>query len=192
MLRYLITALLPLCFVLLSVGYRQMAGPYSTQSINPEYIYFISGLSMGNGIPDVAHVDNPGTPLQVLAALVFRLFWLVADTQLPFTDFVLLNSDACLGNLNFCLSLLLGLALWVGGWVALKITRKVPVALLLQSMPMVPGLWFAICGRVTPELLFPLPAMWISLFILKNTTIQRTGLHHSAWLWFRLWACPYS
>jgi hypothetical protein len=70
MIRYCITALLPLCFILLSVGFRQMAGPYSGRSIDPEYIYFVSGLSMGNGIPDVAHIDNPGTPLQLIGAAV--------------------------------------------------------------------------------------------------------------------------
>ena len=72
----LILGILPLAFLLCGFIFREMASPYAQRSIDPEYIYFISALSMGSGIPDVAHIDNPGTPLQVLGAIVFRVVWL--------------------------------------------------------------------------------------------------------------------
>lgn len=160
-------AITPLLFVAMSSWFREMAGPYSRRSIDPEYIYFISSLSMANGIPDVQHVDNPGTPLQVLGAIAFRLIHLVRHNDTPFTEDVLTHSDLYLAGVSHMLAILLTLALFGTGWKAFRITSSLPLALLLQTAPLIPGIWFTICGRVTPELLFPLPALALTLLMLS-------------------------
>jgi hypothetical protein len=111
----LILGILPLAFLLCGFIFREMASPYSQRSIDPEYIYFISALSMGSGIPDVAHIDNPGTPLQVLGAIVFRVVWLFEASGKPFAESVLTQSDDYLTWLNISLSLLLFIGLYWAG-----------------------------------------------------------------------------
>lgn len=162
----LILGILPLAFVLCGFIFREMASPYAQRSIDPEYIYFISALSMGTGIPDVAHIDNPGTPLQVLGAIVFRVVWLFEADAKPFAEEVLTNGDYYLSWLNTCLSFLLFIGLYWAGRKIYRLTYSVPTALLIQTAPLIPGIWFSIAGRVTPELLFPLPALLLIVLIL--------------------------
>lgn len=169
----LILGIIPLAFLLCGFIFREIASPYAQRSIDPEYIYFISALSMGSGIPDVAHIDNPGTPLQVLGAIVFRGVWLFEANGKPFAESVLTQSDSYLSWLNISLSLILFIGLYWAGRKTYLLTQSISTALLIQTAPLIPGIWFSIAGRVTPELLFPLPALLLSILILTPRDAEK-------------------
>ena len=110
---------------------------YWTENQDPDYPYLLNGLGLLQGIVP-KHVDHPGTPLQMWIAIVVwighgvRHFMgaegLVKD--------VLTHTEDYLRLINFSLLGLTVLALWGVGATALKLSRSIPVALLLQLTPL--------------------------------------------------------
>ena len=64
-----ILAVIPVVYVLAGFYFNQLIGIFSLRNMDPEYIYFLSGLGIANGHFHIGHFDNPGTPLQVLIGL---------------------------------------------------------------------------------------------------------------------------
>ena len=71
--KLLLLLIAPFAYFFLGSYIHQVIGLYSLRSADPEYIYFISGLSIADGKFMLGHIDNPGTPLQYLTALVFSV-----------------------------------------------------------------------------------------------------------------------
>ena len=67
--------LIPLFYLAAGLYFRLILDDPSLRSVDPDYVYFCTGLNMAEGHFKVAHIDHPGTPLQVITALVFRLVW---------------------------------------------------------------------------------------------------------------------
>ncbi len=165
--KKLLFLIIPSLYILLGSYIHQMIGLYSLRSADPEYIYFISGLSVACGKLELGHIDNPGTPLQYLAALTFRLVYLLRSHQIPFIEDVLANSDMYLRVLNPILTAVVAAFMYFAGKAATKITGKIAYGITLQTAPFFTAIIFGNIGRITPENLLPLPAMLLSLLLLK-------------------------
>ncbi len=157
-------------FFYLAVGFyfRQVLGNPSLRSMDPDFVYFMSGLTLSDGSLKVGHIDHPGTPLQLLIALIFKITYLFRGDAHNYIEDVFLHPDLYLSIVNLVItSLTAGLLLYAGHMIY-KTTRSVFYALLFQTAPFLPMIWYDLIGRVTPELLLPFPVILLTLLVVKN------------------------
>ena len=163
--KYLLL-LVPLAYMFLGNYLHQLIGLYSLRSADPEFIYYISGLSLANGKFMLGHIDNPGTPLQYLAALVFKAVYALRSHQVPFNNDVLANPDMYLHILNLVLTTVVAVFVYYSGKVFFKISNHLTYSVLLQLTPLFTSIIFLNIGRIVPENLMPLPVMLLSLLLI--------------------------
>jgi hypothetical protein len=87
-----LSLILPVTFLITGFYVLRLFGPLSLRHGDPDFIYLLSGLSMGNLHLNVGHVDNPGTPLQIIVAVVTRIVHLFAG-QGSYSEDVLKRPD---------------------------------------------------------------------------------------------------
>lgn len=159
---------LPFFYFVIAAFFRILMSNPSLRSVDPEYIYFMSGLGIAEGHFKIGHIDNPGTPLQYLIALVFRITYLFRPgNALPFIDDVLSNPDLYMATVNIVISGSTVFAMYLTGKYILKKTGSVLYSLLIQTLPLLPVIWYDLIGRITPELLFAFPLFAVSALSVK-------------------------
>lgn len=159
--------IIPLLYFIVGTYFRNLLGNLSLRSCDPEYIYFMSGLTLSDGDLKLGHIDNPGTPLQVFVALVFKLTYFFRSTPTPYIKDVLLNSDLYLSVVSlFIVNATTFLLLFAGNKVH-KSTNSVFYALLVQTVPFLPVIWYDLIGRVAPELMMPFPIVLLIVLIIS-------------------------
>ncbi len=158
---------LPFLYLIAGLYFRFLLGNLSLRSIDPDYVYFISGLQISEGFFKVGHIDHPGTPLQLFIALVFRTVYLFRNHQVPFIEDVFSNSDLYLAVVNVAITSLTAILLYYAGRKVLQYTHSFLYAILIQTAPFMPVIWFDLIGRITPELMLPFPIILLSLAIIK-------------------------
>ena len=165
--RIALLFILPLLYIIAAAYFRTLLGNLSLRSSDPEYIYFMSGLNLSEGTLKLAHIDNPGTPLQMLVALVFRLTWLFRGLPKPYVEDVFLYPDLYLSVTSLFIAALTAGLLWYAGKKTLQYTNSVLYALLVQTAPFLPVIWYDLIGRVAPELMMPFPLVLLTVLLIK-------------------------
>lgn len=163
----LILILIPTLYLILGFYFNDIIGLFSLRNVDPEYIYLTNGLYMSLGHLNVPHIDNPGTPLQVLVAIVCKLVYLFRSHEIPYIEDVLANSDLYLNMVNHVVISLVSVMLFVTGMIITRITSFTLYGLLAQTAPFFSSLTYDIVGRLTPELLLPIPVLLLMIIILK-------------------------
>ena len=166
--KWFLLLIVPLSYFFLGSYIHQIIGIYSLRSVDPEYIYFMSGLSIANGKLMLGHIDNPGTPLQYLTALVFRAVYLFRSHQISFNEDVFSNADMYLRVLNIVLTAVVSIFVFYAGKLTYKITHSISFSILLQFSPFFTTIIFGNIGRISPENLLPIPVMLLSILLLKT------------------------
>ena len=156
----------PLLYFIVGSYFRSLLGNLSLRSCDPEYIYFMSGLTVADGVIKVGHIDNPGTPLQLLVALVFRIVYFIRSTPTPFLDDVLTHPDLYIGVVSLSLTALSTLLLLFAGYKVYKYTKNIVYAILIQTSIFLPIIWYDLVGRVAPELMMPFPVIIMGVLII--------------------------
>lgn len=165
--------LIPLFYLAAGLYFRLILDDPSLRSVDPDYVYFCTGLNMAEGHFKVAHIDHPGTPLQVITALVFRLVWWFRGEGGGFTGDVLQNPDLYLKMVNLAINLILfGALLWAGKAVYRK-TRSVAMAMVIQTIPLLPFILYEIIGRISPEQILALPIIALTVFLIAKSQAGR-------------------
>jgi len=159
--------LFPVIYFLTGEYFRNLLGFLSLRHSDPDYIYFMSGLTISDGVLKVGHIDNPGTPLQVLMAMVFRVTYYIRSVRTPYLDDVLLNPDLYLSVANSVITCLTTFLLFFAGKKVLQFSGSVFYALVIQTSLFLPIIWYEFIGRITPELMMSFPVIMMSLLILK-------------------------
>jgi len=165
--QQLLLFLLPVLYFIAAAYFRNLLGNLSLRSSDPEYIYFMSGLTLSEGTLKLAHIDNPGTPLQILVALVFRITWFFRGLPKPYVEDVFLNPDLYLSVASLFIAGLTAALLFYAGKKTFQCTKSVFYALLVQTAPFLPVIWYDLVGRVAPELMMPFPLMLHTVLIIK-------------------------
>lgn len=159
--------IIPLLYFIAAGYFRNLLGNLSLRSCDPEYIYFMSGLTLSDGNLKLGHIDNPGTPLQVLVALVFRITNLFRSTSLPYVEDILLHPDLYLSVASIFIAAVTTVLLLFAGLKVYKTTRSVFYAMLVQTAPFLPVIWYDLVGRVAPELVMPFPVVLLTVLIVS-------------------------
>jgi hypothetical protein len=142
-------------------------GPYWLGSnLDPDYVYLLNGLNILRGhVP--AHVDHPGTPLQVFVALVIQItHWFAGKGDV--VDDVVRRPELYLFAVNGLLLVTLAGALVAAGLAALRTTGSLVAGLAVQLLP---GLDPVIVGHVIcvkPEPLLAALAALVAALVLKR------------------------
>jgi hypothetical protein len=167
--------ILPLFYFAVAAYFRMLMSNPSLRSVDPEYIYFISGLGIAEGHLKIGHIDNPGTPLQYLIAIVFRVIYLFRPgNAAPFTEDVLSNPDLYMATVNVVITGLTVFAMYLTGKYIYRKSGSVLYAVLVQTLPLLPVIWYDLIGRITPELLFPFPLFALSALLVKYLFQEET------------------
>jgi hypothetical protein len=157
---------IPLFYLFTSLYFRLILGNLSLRSTDPDYVYFMTGLNISEGILKVIHIDHPGTPLQYLVALIFKLTYWLRGHSTPYYEDVLSHPDLYLSIVNVSANLILAIALFASGMFVFRKTGSVIYAMLIQNIPLISVIWYELIGRVTPELIIPLPMFALTILFI--------------------------
>lgn len=149
--RSTVLYLLPLLVVAWTLFLRAYAGPFYLSSIDPEYIYLISGLNCATlDFRMIGHIDHPGTPFQLLTGLFFHLIHLFHGSQDLRTD-VISDPEHYLVLSNLMLAILTFVLLLFLGKLAYRHTSSILGALVLQAAPFYTLVNAGILARYSPD-----------------------------------------
>ncbi len=138
---------------------------------DPVYTYLFNALTLLDGNPP-DHTDHPGTPLQVLAAIVVYIHWLVVGAGSDVICAVLENHETYIYSVSVTLLAINVLADIYVGKKVFNASGSVVAAMLFQSTPLV---FRAVAVRIvyfSPEALLiaaslVLIALFAPVFLLK-------------------------
>jgi hypothetical protein len=154
-------ALLPLLVAILSLLFIKDLGPYFLHCFDPAYNYLLNGLNLALGEMEIGHTDHPGTPLQLISALVIRLTFIFMDDK-HLMDSVLTYPETYLFNISLFLLILHVIALYILGLFVYKHSNSILVAVFLQlGLPVSLQAFFNVPRVQTESLL----GVWCTLFI---------------------------
>jgi len=176
--KKIVFLLIPLLYLSIGIYIQQLTGLYSLRSIDPEYIYYISGLSVANGHLQLGHIDNPGTPLQYFLALVFRVIYLLRNHHVPFIEDTLAHPDFYLSVAHLFFVALMGGFIYFAGTQAYKKTKSITTSILVQTIPFYTVTFYGNLGRITPENVIPIPIILMAILLLAET---KKELGRSSW-----------
>jgi hypothetical protein len=128
----------------------------------------MTGLNIAEGHFKVSHIDHPGTPLQYLVALVFRIMYWLRGTSFSFTEDVLKNPDLYLSMVNVVVNLLISVLLFIAGRYVTKRTGSVLYGMLVQTVPLISVILYEIIGRISPEQIICLPVLALTAFLIGH------------------------
>jgi len=143
-----INAVIPLVFILTGIGFFHTLGAYYLRAIDPEYAYLFNGLTMARFRFELGHIDHPGTPLQIIIALVIWIVQLFNNHQ-SMVDNVISNPEFYLKITFYIVLSINAIALFYLGKTATIIQGKLS-GLLLQIMPFTSIIFIAYLERVRP------------------------------------------
>jgi len=158
---------IPVLYFIIGAYFRYILGDLSIRSLDPDYVYFITGLEISNGHFNVTHIDHPGTPLQLLMGLVYRITYLFRPGNNSFLEDVFANPDLYMAVSNMAITGITTALLFYAGIKTFKKTKSVGYGLLIQCTPFLPVIWFDIIGRIYPELMLPIPILLLELLLVE-------------------------
>src|SRR5660397_3345 len=157
----------PFLYLIAGVYFRHLLGILSLRSVDPDYVYFISGLHISEGYFKVGHIDHPGTPLQILIAIMFRIIYLFRGNTAVYIEDVFLHPDLYLSITSLVITILTAGLLLYAGKKIFQSTKSIFYAILIQTAPFLPVIWYDLIGRITPELMMPFPVILLTVAIIK-------------------------
>jgi hypothetical protein len=164
----------PIFYLFIGVYFNALIGDLSLISVDPDYVYFLSGVSISEGYFKVGHIDHPGSPLQYLIAIILRVTYLFRkDSGTPYLEDILGNSDLYISVVNIVLTVIVSISIFIAGLYVFRKTKSFLYSLLIQSIPFVPFIWYQIIGRVVPELLLPIPVLALSSFLIGHLSDKK-------------------
>jgi len=163
----LLLILVPVLYLVAGIYFRLLLGNLSLRSVDPDYVYFMSGLSISEGFLKVGHIDHPGTPLQILIGIIFRIVFLFRGNNVSYIEDVFLHPDLYLSSANLFITVITTALLVYAGFKTFHITKSVFYAVLVQTAPFLPVIWYDLIGRITPELMMPFPIILLTLLVIQ-------------------------
>jgi hypothetical protein len=149
-LRALSAAVIPLLLLISSSFIQEHRGPFFFMpSVDPDYVYLFSGVSLINGIAPV-HRDHPGATIQALAAAGLK-------TSFPNTSpdevnrSILKDPEAQLLKLSRLLLLVCAVLIGVSGYIMSQHFGSVWLGMLYQIIPFLNYTATQYWGRFNPD-----------------------------------------
>lgn len=152
--RPLLLAVPIMVFAAVSLALSAMRGDYHfLLNFDPAFAYLFNGLNLLEGVSP-AHIDHPGTPLQMLVAVVIAILrefdCLFALCQSPF-DVVADNPQRILGTVNLILVAAASLSIFGASWRFYKRSERFGAAMAMCTSPLIFTMVLMAMTNVSPE-----------------------------------------
>jgi len=187
----LLLLLLPFLLVACALYFNHGRGPYWLgNNLDPEYVYLLNGLNLAQ-LKGVGHIDHPGTPVQVLAAVTIRIVYTFTGPKgISLETDVLTRPEIYLELINRILIVQNAIMLLLVGLVAYRLSGSLPWSLWLQAAPFFsPVLLLFGLTRVTPEPLLFFASSGVLLLAILTVFPPDLGFsHRQQWLLTLGWA----
>ncbi len=170
-------ALLPLILVFIGFFLKSILLSYYTNIVDPEYAYLFSGLNLAH-LNFPWHVDHPGTPLQVLSAIVIRIVHFFHQNNIPLNNDIFTNPELFLNAINITLIILNAAALFVSGYLIYKVTKRLIIGIFFQLTPFVSYTVLTALMRVNIEniLIFTVICFVLIVVLFLNEQKDKPGI----------------
>lgn len=178
--------LLPLILVATGLFLNHARGPYWLgNNLDPEYVYLLNGLNLAQ-LKGVGHIDHPGTPVQMMAALTIRIVYALTGPQhVSIEQDVLTRPEVYLEIINRLEIVLNALMILIIGLVAYRLTQRWWWSIWLQFAPFLsPVLLQFGLTRVTPEPMLFFASSAVVLMALLTVFQPERIQRHPGLLWF--------
>jgi hypothetical protein len=164
--RYLPILVIPILFLFFSLELLKILGPLSLRHGDPDFIYLFSGITMGNLHFDVGHVDNPGTPLQIIVAIVTRLTHLIAGNGSYIED-VISRPDFYLHKVVLFNQLTISFLMFFMSYKLLPVLKSYFMLILLQLSFFTGWAVFYNTSVILPEVLIFVPVVLLVIQLIN-------------------------
>jgi hypothetical protein len=156
---------IPLVYLCLCFIYINLAGSYATSGIDPEFNYLFNGVLLSHLKFHLNAIGHPGTPIQLMIAVIARVVHLFRPGQSLWDD-VILNPDLYIRSVVYTAGVINATILFITGRYIYRKTDSLIPALILQLTPFAFLLTLEESYRMMPELIMPsIIAFWIMLII---------------------------
>jgi hypothetical protein len=159
--------IIPLFYFSMSSYFHENIGSYSLHTADPEYIYYICGVSIANGHMEVGNIDHPGTTLQYFLAGTFRIIHWIRGNNIPFTEDILANPDFYLKIANTVINFTIAMVIFILGYLSVLIVPNIWYAFIVQFTPFTTAIEYSNLGRITPETVMPVFLIILSVYVLS-------------------------
>ncbi len=111
-------------------------GPYYLNFYDPSYVYLISSLNLSqlNGY-GVGHFDHPGTTVQIMGAVIIKIYHLISSSNADIVQDVLSRPEEYLKVINKIFGIINTVLLFLLGCFTFKMTDNFIYSLLIQFTP---------------------------------------------------------
>ncbi|MBN2347887.1 MAG: hypothetical protein JXJ22_03565 [Bacteroidales bacterium] len=171
--EHILIVILPLLLLVTEFCFSKYYQYFYMSVADPVYAYLFNGLNLAIGEWELGHTDHPGTPLQILVALIIRIAYFFRKTDLDIIADVLSNPELYLGLTSHLLILLNISVLWFSGSLILKKTNSVRKAIFFQSAIFLFPTIFLKLSMVMAEAFYPAIMMmlitWIVLHLISRS-----------------------
>jgi hypothetical protein len=153
--------IIPLFYLLICVLYISSMGSYSLVTIDPEFNYLFNGILLAHLKFHLNAVGHPGTPIQLLIAIVSRVVHLFRPGMSLWDD-VILNPDIYIRSTVYTAAVINTVMLAVLGKTVFRKSSNLIASVVLQLTPFAFLLTLEESNRMMPELIMPsIVALWI-------------------------------
>ena len=171
----------PTLYLLIGFYFRQVFGDLSLRSFDPDYIHFISGLSVSAGRFSDANIDQPASVLHLLLAFIFRVVYFFRSHQLPYFEDVIKNSDLYLATANLVITTIVAVSLFWAGKSITRISKNVLYGIIIQTAPFTLAIWYDIMARIYVEVLFVIPILILEVMLFKELYEKQKFPYKTLW-----------
>lgn len=176
---YALLFLIPLLLIVTAKTLRNTEGPfYFNAGYDPNYVYAVSSLNLINYV-NAAHVDHPGSAVQLLGA---GYLLLSGKNAQQITEFVLSDPESYLSEFNLLLIFITGLCMLFSGFIIYRLTGKISLSIFLQITPFISStLIFEITQATAEIFLISVMMIYISLIFSAKYSFERSGFLKSGY-----------
>ena len=177
--------IIPILYFATGVFFQSELGNYYVGTVDPEFSYLFNGLNIAQGTLKVWHVDHPGTPLQILAAIVIRVVHLFHGKE-PLLDDVLLNTQLYVKSIIITLFSLISVSLFVLGYQTNKYSKNIFSGLFLQLIPYSTYVTLALMFRINTEHMSILCVVLLMILLINyfNSPNNNATIFDKYFIWF--------
>lgn len=157
--------IIPLCFLITALAYNFSAGAIHLLGVDPEYAYLFNGIILAHLHPDAYLILHPGTPVQVLIAIVSRVVHLFRPGLSLWED-VMAHPDVYIKATIIAGNVINTIFLYLVGRLVYRYSKNILAALALQATPFAFLMTLELSLRLNPEMIMvSLVSCWIIILV---------------------------
>jgi len=146
----IVLVILPLLYLILLLHQQSSRSNYHMYDTDPEYAYLFSGMNICN-LSTPNHVQGPGTPLQVLSAVVIKVVHTVRSTGDTLNVDVMKNPDVYCSAINTFIIILISISILIAGFAVSFATKNIFAGLFFQLIPFTKWVLLDLISRIMVE-----------------------------------------